>query len=88
MSNITTSIFNPAISLALPALTHRSADDIYIFLFGDMLGGCFAAGLFKFWHLNHESAEKIPQEVEAQYTKPNLKGSLITDDHYVTNMSL
>lgn len=48
VANISGGVFNPAVGIALPALTDRHADDIWVYVVGDLLGGALAAGAYAF----------------------------------------
>jgi aquaporin Z len=41
--------FNPAIGIALPAISRNQESDIWVFIVGDMLGAVAAAALYVFW---------------------------------------
>lgn len=53
VANISGGVFNPAIGIALPAITDRSKNDIWVYVIGDLLGGGFAALLYTFLTYEH-----------------------------------
>ncbi len=42
--------FNPAIGIALPALSGKKPEDFWVFLVGDMIGAVAASALYVFWY--------------------------------------
>lgn len=55
VNDISGGVFNPAIGVALPALTGNDSEDLWVYVVGDFLGAAAAAGIYYFWHLDEGS---------------------------------
>jgi aquaporin Z len=51
VSDISGSVLNPAVALALPVVGACSTKDVWIFIIAEMAAAPFAAATFLFWHL-------------------------------------
>jgi aquaporin Z len=74
--NISRSIFNPASSLALAALTNSEMDDVWVYILGDLAGGIFAALLYKFFNISNANVDE--KSVRVKSSEKFLRQSLLT----------
>jgi glycerol uptake facilitator-like aquaporin len=49
IADISGACFNPVVGIALPTLTSRHTDHVWVYVVADTLGAIVAAGLYRFW---------------------------------------
>ena len=67
VNDISGGVFNPAVGIALPAITGVDADRLWVYVIGDFMGAALAALIYVFWHWQVPK----PRTISEQNQKPN-----------------
>jgi aquaporin Z len=82
VGDFTGGCFNPAVAIALCALTGRGVKNIWVYVLGEVLGAVAAAGMFTFWHLGDEKADETNDSDPSNEFNDKDHRTVLLEDRY------